>query len=158
MRLLLNTLVALALVAVLGGVVYNSRTEQDRANARTFAQEETRRFQQQVHLQAALLLSKTGERGYPQMIEPAWFQGNLPRNPLLPTSHPWLEIAGPEDVARRHPVRRTADDQTVATFWYNPANGLVRARVSAEITDEKALHLYNYVNGSDLPTLFAREE
>jgi len=155
MRLVLNTVVALILVAVLGGVVYKDRVARDREAMEVQTQQEVRRFQQQVHLQAALEFSDSGVRGYPEMVKPAWFGGRLPRNALLKPGHPWLEIANEKEAALRHPRRCTAETDQMAAFWYNPANGIVRARVPAEITDEKALHLYNFINRSDLTSILA---
>jgi hypothetical protein len=34
-------------------------------------------------------------------------------------------------------------------FWYNPARGIVRARVPDQTTDEATLSLYESINGED---------
>ena len=44
---------------------------------------------------------------------------------------------------------------SVAAFWYNPYTGTVRGRVSQQVSDSKALELYNEINDSALTTLFA---
>jgi len=153
MRLMLNTVVALVLVGVLGGVVYKDRVARDRETLEVQTQQEVRRFQQQIHLQAALMFSETNVPGYPEMVKPAWFGGKLPRNLLLEPGHPWLEIASPDEAALQHPRRRTVENENVAGFWYNPANGIVRARIPAEITDERALQLYNFINRTELASI-----
>ena len=88
-------------------------------------------------------------------IDPAWFAGDLPRNPLLGPGHPWLEIASAEDRDVIHPPERWAAGPDIAQFWYNPRTGQVRARVPAGIPDSKALKMYNYINDCALPNLFA---
>jgi hypothetical protein len=40
-------------------------------------------------------------------------------------------------------------------FWYNPALGVVRARVPRTLSDAEALELYNEVNGTRLQELTA---
>ncbi|MDY7110274.1 MAG: hypothetical protein SYC29_16720 [Planctomycetota bacterium] len=154
MRLILDTLVALMLVGILAGLVMHHRQAQDVRAAQDLARDEVRRFQQQIHLHTALSGGEQRERGYPVSIEPDWFQGNLPVNPLLGRDHPWLEVAGPGATHALHPTDLVAADRDSASFWYNPATGVVRARVPVGVSDAQALELYNYVNDCTLPTLF----
>jgi hypothetical protein len=154
MRLILDTLVALMLVGILAGLVMHHRQVEDVRAAEDLAREEVRRFQAQIHLHTALSGGEQRDRGYPASIEPAWFQGNLPANPLLGADHPWLEVAGPGAAHALHPPDLVAADRDTASFWYNPVTGVVRARIPAGVSDVQALELYNYVNDCDLPTLF----
>ena len=155
MRLILDTLVALMLAAILVGVVFYSRTDQAVNRANETTRLELRRFQQQISLQTALGKVERTERGYPLTIDPAWFQGNLPSNPLLGPEHPWVEIASPEQEDLMHPIERVASSKGVAKFWYNPRAGVVRARVPVGLRDIASLELYNFVNDSSLPNLVA---
>jgi hypothetical protein len=154
MRLILDTLVALMLVGILAGLVIYHRDARDVQAQHDFARDEVRRFQQQIHLHTALSAGENRERGYPASIDPDWFQGNLPVNPLLGPEHPWLEVAGPSNRQALHPADLVAADQNTASFWYNPAMGVVRARVPVGVSDARALELYNYVNDCSLSTLF----
>ena len=115
---------------------------------------EVQRFQRQIHFQ--LVLAEAAQSGpvYPASIDPEWFQGDLPENPLLGEGHPWVEVAGPGRKTAEHPSCLMATDRSVAGFWYNPHTGIVRARVPAGVSDAKALELYNDVNGCRLTSLF----
>lgn len=155
MRLILDTLVALMLAAILVGVVFHSRSDRAIDEARETTRLELRRFQQQISLQSALAKVERTERGYPVMIDPDWFQGSLPSNPLLGPEHPWVEIASPEQEALMHPQERVASNKGIAKFWYNPYAGVVRARVPVGLSDTASLELYNFVNDAGLPDLFA---
>lgn len=155
MRLLLDTLVALMLAAILVGVVFQSRTDSQVDQARETTRLELRRFQQQIALQSALAKVERTERGYPVTIDPQWFQGSLPSNPLLGPEHPWVEIASPEQEDFMHPQERVASNKGIAKFWYNPHTGVVRARVPVGMSDNASLELYNFVNDASLPDLFA---
>jgi hypothetical protein len=155
MRLLIDTLVALMLVGLLAGVVWKSRSDDVVDRNRETTRAEVRRMKQQISLQAALATVQRNERGFPPTIDPEWFTGNLPANPLLDDSHPWLEIASEDEMDQIHPTQRVATSSSLAKFWYNPHNGIVRARVPVAISDESALQIYEFVNDCTLPDLFA---
>jgi hypothetical protein len=155
MRLLMDTLVALMLAGILVGVVFHTRTDHETDQTKQTTRLELRRFQQQIALQSALAKVERTERGYPVTIDPEWFQGNLPSNPLLGPEHPWVEIAGSDQQDLLHPLERVASNKGIAKFWYNPYLGLVRARVPVGMSDSASLELYNFVNDSNLPDLFA---
>lgn len=158
MRLLRDTLVALMLVAILAGIVWHNRGDQSRQAMLDGVREDVRRFQQQVLLQATLDEVEQSERGYPATVDPEWFCGDLPSNDLLGPQHPWLEIAGPEQRNLHHPPQLMAGEEHLAKFWYNPLTGSVRARVPVGISDARALEMYNYINDSELPSLFANPD
>jgi hypothetical protein len=107
-------------------------------------------------LQTAMEKIEMSQRGYPLHIDAAWFAGNLPVNPLLGPSHPWLEIASEDQRDSRHPTNLIAFRRDVAQFWYSPYTGEVRARVPAEVSDATALRLYNRINGTALTDLYDR--
>ena len=156
MRVILNILVFLTLVAVLVGVVAIQSTNRIKEDQITSAREEVRRFQRQITLQAAVAEVELNARGFPTTIDPSWFNGKLPANPLLEVGHPWVEIAGRDARLLMHPVDLAVDDLSEAQFWYNPYKGILRARVPADISDAKAVKLYNRVNSADLTDLFSR--
>src|SRR5687767_3012362 len=106
MRLFMDSVVALMLVALLAGVIWHTRTDQTVKQDRDLAKSELHRVQQQIALQSALAKVQRNERGYPESIDPNWFQGALPNNPLLDVAHPWLEIAGPDQKDLIHPPDR----------------------------------------------------
>ena len=157
MRILLDILVAGMLVLILAGVVWQTRERQDLQASKDLARAEVHRFQQQVNLQLALRTTNDGDAGYPESIDPKWFKGNVPSNPLLGQHHPWVEIAPHDQRHLQHPPDPTATDRETAAYWYNPRNGIVRTRVTAGISDARSLELYNFVNGCNRQTLFGTD-
>lgn len=157
MRLVIDSLVALMLTALLASIVLSNRGEQDWYQDIEVATVDLHRLQREIYLQAALADVPLSDRGFPITVDPEWFQGSLPRNPLLGPDHPWLEVASAVHQHLMHPPKRMAADRSTAKFWYNPQFGVVRARVSSELSEEEALALYNQVNGCRLPNLFAEE-
>lgn len=155
MRLILDSLMAVVLAALLAGILIHQQHEQQRQRDVQAVRANVRIIQQQVMLQAALERVPRNEYGFPITIDPEWFGDLVPRNPLLGPGHPWMEIASPDESRLVHPAIRTADKTSLACFWYNPITGVVRARVPHEVSDESALEMYNFVNGCNLPSLFA---
>jgi hypothetical protein len=115
------------------------------------------RISREISYRATLSDCPLNGRGWPIVVEPQWFQGHLPRNPLVPQSNPWLEIAGEHEQHLLNPPQPLVVDETLASFWYNPANGIVRARVGQTVSDASALRLYNAINGTRLGSLFLPE-
>lgn len=99
---------------------------------------------------------RANERGWPERIEQSWFR-ELPRNELVSSEHPWMEIATEQEAALRHPPVRMMVNHTLAGLWYNPYQGVVRARVPIQVSDQAALTLYNRVNGTNLSSLLEAE-
>jgi hypothetical protein len=150
----IHILVGLMVAAILGGVAMVKLNEHTARTDRDIARTEVSRFQAQIHLQTALMTEADAEARPPTTVEPSWFGENRPRNPLLPTSHPWVEVAGPREKDLLHPPDLIARDVSVASFWYNPFNGIVRARVPHQVSDSRVLELYNTVNDSGLTSVF----
>ncbi len=122
---------------------------------------------QVVDLQAVKTGTQTSISGWPATIDPAWFDNEegVPRNALVDeadaeagvSGRPWLDIAGADEAGLQHPrIRQTVNGQ-LAKFWYNPAMGVVRARVPVLVSDSDATELYNEVNRTRLVSLFAVE-
>ncbi len=153
MRLLIDSLVALMLVGILGAVAFNWRSEDQVKSDISLAASEVQRLESQIELQAALENVELTQRGYPRLVKPEWFHGNLPLNPLLENGHPWLEIAATSQHDLHHPPNPIAAGKDVAQFWYNPHTGEVRARVPSGVSDAQALEFYNRVNGTSLKSL-----
>ncbi len=154
MRLVHDSLVALMLTAILGGVVYYNRANRETERTLELAHSEVRRLHSQIMLQGALETTELTQRGYPATVKPEWFHGNVPLNPLLPPGHPWLEVAPASQQKLRHPPKAVAARSSAAQYWYNPYTGDVRARVPVGISDAAALKQYNRINDSSLTSLF----
>ena len=153
MRLIIDTMVALTLVAVLGGIALHSHHEKQMDQGAEMARGELRRFQSQVMLQAALENVPLTRHGYPASVDPAWFGGNLPVNPLLEAGHDLVDVAPETEADADHTRERTATGRSVPQFWYNAYKGLVRARVPDDVSEATALRLYNRVNDCNLTSL-----
>ncbi len=157
MRLLIDSLVAMMLAALLASIVLANRSEEAWYRDIEVATTDLHRLQREIYLQAALAEVPLSDRGFPVTVDPEWFQGGLPRNPLLGPDHPWLEVASAAQQDLLHPPDRMAGDRSTAKFWYNPYQGVVRARVSSELAEKDALEVYNHVNGCRLEHLFGEE-
>lgn len=134
-------------------------TRRSEAAARTDAAAALARLQREVNVRSVLGGRENARtRTWPSSIDPAWFGDDPPRNPLVGPDHPWLEIASARDLDRAHPREVQAVEQETAGFWYNPATGIVRARVPAAVSDRTSLDLYNELNGARLDTLWPLDD
>lgn len=154
MRLLIDTLVAVMTASVLAGIVWTYRAETAQERAVEECRQSVELLTQQVVLQGALRQVPVSTAGYPLTVDPEWFKIELPENTLCGPGHPWLEVAGVEERNLEHPQVRAVTDKDTATFWYNPYQGVVRARVPYDSSDQAAVGLYNSVNGTRLDSLF----
>ena len=154
MRFIVDVLVGLMVVGILGAVILHRGDEPIFSDEREITRLDVRRFQQQIHLQTVLESEGQRLQKYPMTVRPEWFGEDLPRNALLGEAHPWLEIADAGQRDLRHPLSPIAVDESDAAFWYNPYQGIVRARAPVGLNDDLTLELYNEINGVDLPHLF----
>ena len=158
MRWVRDLVMILLLVAVGGGALAYQRMHRDREAQIQLAAAELRRLELEVKYRAATGGTQVNPRGWPMTIDPAWFEQNPPRNCLLTQDRPWVEVASMEESGLTHPPVRMAVDDTVAEFWYNPAQGIVRARVPVMVSDERATELYNRLNGTSISSIFFNEK
>jgi hypothetical protein len=112
------------------------------------------RLESEVRRRASLGGIELSATGYPMTIKPEWFEEDVPRHMLLDEARPWVEIAPSDEATLDHPPVRVDVIGGLAAFWYNPAKGVVRARVPASVSDRATLEMYNKINGSELETLF----
>lgn len=157
MRWMRDMVAALGLVAVVGGAVYFQRARREEEAMFQKAQTDLRRMELEIKYRAATKTTELNGRGWPVTIDPAWFQGNAPSNPMLEDGRPWVEVAGTQQAEFMHPPIRMAVDKELAAFWYNPYQGVVRARVPVMVSDDKATELYNRINGVSVSSIFVRE-
>jgi hypothetical protein len=154
MRFVRDLLLLLVLIAVAAGVVYYQREQRDEQVRIIKATAETRRLEMEVKFRAAAKAAELNARGWPHTIDPGWFEKDPPVNTLVEDDLPWIEIASADEAEYQHPpVRMTVDDDTAA-FWYNPYQGVVRARVPVMVSDEAATALYNRINESNMTSIF----
>ncbi|MCA9291931.1 MAG: hypothetical protein KDA25_12435 [Phycisphaerales bacterium] len=153
-RFIANFVAVLTFVGLVTGVAYAVHEQRREELAIAATRDGLRTIMQHIALRAALEAEvELTPRGYPSTIDPAWFADGLPANELVGAGHPWMEVAREREYAREHPRERTAAFDAAA-FWYNPANGIVRARVPIGGSDADALALYNRLNDTNLKNLF----
>lgn len=152
MRLLVDSLIALMLVSILAGVLWHYRRQQRLLNDYQFIHNALDRLHDQTLYHKALGDVKLNAEGFPEQIKPRWFGDHLPVNVLVSTSHPWMDIA-PADDTSTEPPDPVITDRHQAGLWYNPNNGIFRARVTRQLSDEATLQMYNRVNGTSLTSL-----
>jgi hypothetical protein len=112
------------------------------------------RIEREVRVRAATEGAEVNRFGWPASVQPAWFGGGLPENRLATGDRPWLEVAPETQFALEDPPVLIAERSGVASFWYNPGKGIVRARVGLRTTDAATLETYNRVNGTRVERLF----
>lgn len=148
MRLVVDLVVLLAILA--GGAGYWWTQHQQVAMRRQIDQ--VRQSMREIH-NVAMLHGGQGDvpvhtSGYPLKIEATWF-ATPPVNGLAADHALWLAVAEPERYAATNPRNITVSDQRAA-FWYNPARGIIRARVPRQITEDATMDLYNRINATSL--------
>lgn len=154
MRRLIEIVIAGTVAVVIGGMLYYRANHQTLEQDAAFVADEVRRFELEIKVRAATTSTQLTGREWPMTIDPAWFD-RPPQNTLVSRDRPWVEVAPPEHAELFDPVYRIALDPTLASFWYNPYQGVIRARVPIAINDEQALRLYNRINGTWLTELYA---
>ena len=148
-RIVLDILLILAL-GVLAAIVFDRKAiEANRDRAVDVTRTSVRAMQAMLDLQVALGRSSLEDAVYPAKIDPSWFGERRPTNELVGDSQRWLDIAPLAERSLRHPRDITVDGGG-AMFWYNPALGVVRARVPRTLSDAEAIALYNAVNGAEV--------
>jgi hypothetical protein len=153
MRWTVNLLALVMVAGVVLAVVLGSGRSDVSPQEQEAARAATARFQREIALRSALA-TPTSAPSFPASVDPDWFDARPPLNPLLEPHHPWVEIAPRTQRHLTHPPDRVAAGSDSAGFWYNPALGIVRARVPVCDSDERALLLYNAINGCALTQLF----
>lgn len=152
-RVLDITLFVLIASVVIGGVMWTraGRTEQSSIDGTRSA---VMLLEREIRLRSGTGSAELNARGWPIRVDPGWFKGSPPKNLLLSNDHPWMEIAPPADALLEHPRVRIAIDRSTASFWYNPANGVLRARTPAGVSDRRTTEVYNEVNSTSLSSIF----
>jgi hypothetical protein len=123
----------------------------------TSVKDALRRFEQELSMRGASKDTPVTRRGWPLVLDPTWFGNDPPLNTLLTPDRPWVEIAPIEEAHLKDPNIRVAADYKTAAFWYNPYQGILRARVPFEISDERAREMYNQINGTVVSTIYGTE-
>jgi hypothetical protein len=153
MRLLIDSMIVVMVLSIIGGTVaYRQESTRQDLDLDTVC-DGLDRFQTKLQFHSALWQAQEQAVGeYPPQVMPGWFDDRPPQNTLISTDRPWVDIAPLEDY-NDQPPDPLATGPGQASFWYNPALGVVRARVPVQNTDRQTLELYNMVNGTSLSVL-----
>jgi len=154
----LADIAALVVVLALGsGVLLFERARKDREATIHRVAADARRLELELKYRAASKSVELNPRGWPVTVDPKWFDLAPPINSLLSPHRPWVEVASTDEAGLMHPRVRMAVDESYAAFWYNPYQGVVRARVPVMVSDEHAAEIYNRVNGTTIGSIFFEE-
>ncbi len=159
MRWIRDIVLLLALLAIGGGVAFYRMQESENDEAIELTAADARRLATEIRFRAATKNAELNGRGWPVTVQPEWFDlSETPSNALVGDEHPWVEIAPPEQAGFTHPPIRMVINHQLAGFWYNPYQGIVRARVPVMVSDQAATDLYNRINASTLPSIHWSEK
>ena len=153
MRRVVDLVGVLVMAGIAGGYYAHTRLH----DSETEQLEQTRAAVEQLKGEV-VIRSQSGQadvnpRGWSATVVPAWFGGELPKNTLLSEDRPWVEVAPVEHASWEHPKPVYDASGHDAAFWYNPALGIVRARVPMMPTDKRTIDAYNRVNSTSVTTL-----
>ena len=84
---------------------------------------------------------------YPTTIDPAWFEGGvLPAHPENSVGVATVEVVN--SAGTFHPANKVLKAGVAGAFWYNRAEGIIRARVTERATQPATSDAYNFANNS----------
>lgn len=146
MRVNLTTLTLLTLLVIsFGAWTYftESAHERELITSTSLARQ---RIVSEVRLRSALAGAEITRQGWVRQINPAWFPEGRPLNPwFLNHDRHWIDVDARADSARFNPDS-IHTSRHGAGWWYNPANGMIRARVPTQKTLQATRDLYESVN------------
>jgi hypothetical protein len=149
MRLAVNILIVVMLLAVVAALGFHYLQQQRHQSNVRFVRDALTELHETVAYHKALSDAKKPRRDYPDRPKPQWFDETLPTNVFTGRDHPWIDVA-PDDDSAAHPPDPIVTRQDQAGIWYNPSNGIFRARVPKQATRAESLRLYNKLNGTNL--------
>ena len=155
-RMLVTSLIALMLTAVLASILIHQHESRIVESRHRRVRDSLLALHEKAALIGALAVkSNSAADPFATEISPVWFRNEgLPMNIMVSGRHPWIDIAPAADEAV-HPPDPVILRQEQAGFWYNPSNGIFRARVSSQDSERATRDLYNKLNGTallELPT------
>lgn len=150
MRIVIDIMIGLMLVAVVAGGLYLYNTEANDQREVASVRAALQQFQEQAAYHTTVQSAMAGRDVLLVHLHREWFGEDVPTNGLLKGDRPWIDLAPPGDLGL-HPPDPVASSEDQAGFWYNPTTGTFRARVSPAASEALTLELYNEVNGSSLP-------
>ncbi len=149
MRILIDSLIGLMVVAVAVGVVVLNHDRQQESRDIAAVQDALQRLDEQARYHTAVQSAMADQEVLLVHLHKQWFGQDVPTNNLLNGDHPWIDLAPPGDLGV-HPPDPVVTGPGQAGFWYNPTTRVFRARVTPRASEALTLALYNEVNGTGL--------
>ncbi len=149
MRIVIDIMIGLMLVAVVAGGLYLYNSRQHRARQAEAVRGALQQLQEQAAYHTAVESAMAGRDVLLVHLHREWFGEHVPTNVLLEGDRPWIDLAPPGDLGE-HPPDPVVSSELQAGFWYNPTTGTFRARVAPASSEALTLALYNDINGSAL--------
>lgn len=153
MRRVVDLVGVLVLAGIAGGYYAHTRAADGESEQLESTRASLERIKGEVVIRSQSGQADVNPRGWSATVVPAWFGGELPKNTLLPEDRPWMEIAPVEHADWVHPKPIFDASGHDAAFWYNPALGIVRARVPMMPTDKRTIDAYNRINSTSIDSL-----
>ncbi len=147
---LIEILIAVAILAILAGLVIPTITGLGEAARHTSMATTARQIRRQIEFHAAVRDVPISPEGYPDDIDPEWFSAN--RLPLDVWTLGELKVQvvhGPKEAnAPNHKTFLVKNGKATGhTAWYNAANGSFCVLVPKRGTDQEILETFLAVNG-----------
>lgn len=145
---LIEVLIVVIILGILAAIVVPQFSNASQQSVRSTLQSTLDVLDNRVEL--ARQKSTTGE--YPATIDSAWFASGIgPRHPENVFGVAGIEIESA--VGKSHPANKVLKAGIGGAFWYNPAEGIVRARVADQGSSAATQSFYNEVNDSNEASL-----
>ncbi len=142
---LVEVIIVVLILAILGAITL-PMYQNHRSEAETAALMSNLRVLREV---IEPVHSQTGS--YPSPLDASSFVGGLPDHPQNDIDLAEFQYAN--IATMEHPVNKVLKSGVLGAYWYNTANGRIRARVSDQGTEAETLAMYNRVNQSSVTTL-----
>jgi prepilin-type N-terminal cleavage/methylation domain-containing protein len=140
------TLIELLIVVIILGILAAIAVPQFSDASQDATVATLRSIVDSVDRQIKVRRAKNPLGAYPPAIESTWFAGGLPSHPSNTFGVAAVEIDATAN--RFHPTDKVLKAGAGGAFWYNPTEGVFRARVTDQGSTAKTLEIYNRVNES----------
>ena len=148
---LIEVLIVMAILVVLAGITYPMFAGIGESIHQTAVHATVRQVRDLVEYHGALRDVSLSWEGYPDTIDPRWFNGGvLPRDPWTMQPMKIQVVHGPKEatVPNKKTFNIRPDGLPAGhTAWYNAANGSFCAKVPNEGSEEEILELFRLANG-----------
>ncbi|HNO78969.1 MAG TPA: type II secretion system protein [Phycisphaerae bacterium] len=145
---LVEVLIVVIILGILAAIVVPQFSDASHQSVRSTLQTTLDVLEDRIEL--ARQKSPTGE--YPSSIDSTWFASGIgPEHPENSFGVANVEVESA--AGQSHPTNKVLKAGIGGAFWYNPAEGIVRARVADQGSSAATQAFYNEVNDSNEASL-----